>query len=295
MTLYGSGAYGAQPIEAMPIGYYMALLTSEYRYSPKLNALLNMLLQKWQDITMIQIQMDMAFDLDNAQGVQLDTLGVIVGVSRQMRQAVVSAGTVYTSFPDSQYRVLLKVQIAQNVWDGTLPGVYGVWNVTLGSLGYGMILQDHQDMSIDYIFLNPPTDPLLLAILTQGYWDLRPAGVKLNGLFTTSAPPGSPTFAWNLEVVPLYQGYNEGYWMYPLTWIVGASGVVSGATIVWTTPHNAGFVIGTPLLISLAVPGSPPLSNYTHTVQSLTSTGFVTNNPSARVGPFANATIQVHP
>jgi Protein of unknown function (DUF2612) len=296
MTLYGSGAYGAQPIEFLPLGYYMNLLTSEYRNSPKLNALLTALLQKLMDVTMVQVQLDMAFDLDDAVGVQLDILGLIVGVSRQMRQEVVSAGQIYTTFPDSQYRVLLKVQIAQNVWDGTLPGVYNVWNTTLGSLGYGMILQDHQDMSIDYIFTNPPTDPILNAILTQGYFDLRPAGVKLNGYFTPSAPPGSPTFAFNMEVPPLYQGYNEGYWMVPLAWIINASGVVGSSTIVWTTPAATGFPVGTLLLIS--APGiTPPLTNYTHTVLSLTSTGFVTDNPSGQPSSevISNAILQVHP
>jgi hypothetical protein len=282
VPLYGSGQFGAVPVENMPLSYYLQRLTSEYRNSPKLNALLQAFLQKWVDITTVQISMDTAWDLDTAVGVQLDTLGAIVGVSRQMKQSVVSAGQVYTNFPDTQYRVLLKVQIAQNVWDGTLPGVYGVWNISLGSLGYGMILQDEQDMSIDYIFTNPPTDPILKAIFSQGYFDLRPAGVRIKGYYTPSAPPGSPTFAWNLEVPPQYAGWNEGYWLVPMNWIINASGLVNGG-IRWTTPGAAGFPVGDHVVIS-APSITPPLSNYIHTVTGLTSTGFITDNPSGQPG-----------
>jgi hypothetical protein len=281
---YGSGQFGSVPVENLPLSYYQQRLTSEYRNSPKMNALLTAFLQKLQDVTAVQVSMDTAWDLDTATGVQLDTLGVIVGVNRQMKDSVVSAGVVYTNFPDAQYRTLLKVQIAQNVWDGTLPGVYGVWNISLGALGYGMILQDEQDMSIDYIFTNPPTDPILKAILSQGYFDLRPAGVRLKGYFTPSAPPGSPTFAWNLEVPPQYAGWNQGYWLVPMDWIINATGLVTGGgAITWTTPGAAGFPVGDTLLVS--APGiTPALSNYIHTVTSLTSTGFITDNPSGQPG-----------
>ena len=212
-TLYGSGQFGAVPIEALPLSYYMNLITSEYRNSPKFNALLLALLQKWGDMTTVQQQLDTAFDLDQAVGVQLDVLGLLVGVPRGTRQTIVSAGAEYTAFPDAQYRVALKLQIAQNMWDGTLTGAYGVWNITLGSLGYDMILQDNQDMSIDYIFLTVPTDPILRALLSQGYFELRPAGVRINGYFTASAPPGYPTFAMGMEIPPTFQGLGEGYWM----------------------------------------------------------------------------------
>jgi hypothetical protein len=279
---YGSGEFGVAPVESMPLSYYMNLLTSEYRNSPKLNAFLQALLQKLVDVTTVQTTMDTAWDLDTAVGVQLDTLGAIVGVNRQMFQSVVSGGTVYTNFPDSQYRVLLRLQIAQNVWDGTLPGVYGVWNVSMGALGYGMVLQDEQDMSIDYIFTNPPTDPILRAILSEGYFNLRPAGVRIKGYYTPSAPPGSPTFAWNIETPPKYAGWNEGYWLVPVQWIINASGFVnSSIAIQWTTPGNAGFPVGSALLIS--APGiTPIMSNFVHHVTSLTSTGFITDNPSAQ-------------
>jgi hypothetical protein len=222
LSQYGSGAYGQQPIEQLGMQYYLSLLTSEYRNSPKLNALLRLLLQKYQDISNTQAVLDMAFDLDNAIGNQLDFLGVIVGVSRQMRQPVQVGTVTYTSFPDYAYRLLLKLQIAQNSWDGTEPGIYLVWNTVLGSLGYGLLVADFQDMSMAYVFLNPPTDPLLLAILTQGYFNLKPAGVNLLGYYTPSVP-GTPIFSWNIENQK-FEGWNQGCWLVPLGQGYGQAG-----------------------------------------------------------------------
>lgn len=79
---YGSGGYGNPPIETLPIGYYLNLLTSQYRNSKKLNALLYMLLKKFDDVSQCMVTMDTAFDLDYAVGPQLDALGQVVGVGR---------------------------------------------------------------------------------------------------------------------------------------------------------------------------------------------------------------------
>jgi Protein of unknown function (DUF2612) len=79
---YGSGQYGNAPIENLPLEYYLDLLTSEYQNSPKFNAFLEVLLRKFDDISQCQMQIDQAFDVDNAVGVQLDAVGAIVGVSR---------------------------------------------------------------------------------------------------------------------------------------------------------------------------------------------------------------------
>lgn len=217
LQTYGSGLYGASPIEMLSIQYYLNLLTSEYRppNSPKLNAFLKALLQKYDDISQCQVQLDMAFDVDNAVGAQLDVLGTIVGVNRQMRQSVTVGAITYTEFPDYAFRLLVKLYIAMNQWDGTIPGVYEVWNTVLGSLGYGLLVQDDQDMTMFYVFLNPPADPLLLAILSQGYFDLRPAAVRLKGYFTPSIP-GDPIFGWGMENA-VSEGWNQGCWLVPLT------------------------------------------------------------------------------
>ena len=80
---YGLGPYGGAPVETLPIGYYLGLLTSQYRNSPKLNALLYMLLKKFDDVSQCLVQMDvLTFDLDSATGDSLDKRGQIAGVTR---------------------------------------------------------------------------------------------------------------------------------------------------------------------------------------------------------------------
>ena len=79
---YGQGGYGNQPIEVLPLGYYQWLLTSQYVNSPKLNALLYVLLKKFDDVSQCLVKFDTAFDLDSAVGPQLDALGAIAGALR---------------------------------------------------------------------------------------------------------------------------------------------------------------------------------------------------------------------
>ena len=72
------------PIGSQPLSYYLGLITSQYQNSPKFLTFLRTLLQKLADASTCANAMPAAFDLDSAVGVQLDTLGVIVGASRQL-------------------------------------------------------------------------------------------------------------------------------------------------------------------------------------------------------------------
>ncbi len=212
VTQYGKGTWGKAPIEFLDVAYYNGLITSEYRNAPKFLAFLNVFLQKFQDVSNCLTQITQAVDVDNASGVALDFLGAIVGANRQMRSPVVVGGVSYTQFPDYAFRILIKMYIAMNQWDGTIPGIYEVWNASLGPLGYELLVQDLQDMSMFYVFLNPPTDQIILAIIEQGYFDLVPAGVNLLGFYT---PGGFPTFSYDIENAN-FQGFDQGYWLVPL-------------------------------------------------------------------------------
>jgi Protein of unknown function (DUF2612) len=133
------------------------------------------------------------FDINEAVGDQLDKLGAWVGVSRNLNQVILGVSTL----PDTQYAVFLKLFIAMNSWDGTVPGIYTIWDTLFAPQG-SILVQDNQDMSMAIVFQNPPTDLLTLAILTQGYWLLRPAGVLMVGFFEPSVP-GDPLFGFDVE------------------------------------------------------------------------------------------------
>jgi len=102
-----------------------------------------------------------------------------------------------TSLDDEDYRTLLFLFIAQNAWDGTVPGIYNIWNQVFGT-GFGILVQDNQDMSMLIAFLNPPTDVVTITLFTQGFFLMRPAGVRITGFYAPSVP-GTPIFGADVE------------------------------------------------------------------------------------------------
>lgn len=67
------------------LDYYKRLITSEYRHSSRFTAMVQKLLGYGLDIDDSINNMLLAFEVDNASTAQLDILGSIVGVSRQLK------------------------------------------------------------------------------------------------------------------------------------------------------------------------------------------------------------------
>lgn len=182
ISQYGSGAYGAEPIETLQLDYYLNLVTSQYRNSPKFLAWLRFLLQKLQDISQCQIQMSQAFDVDNAQGVQLDVLGSIVGASRTV--GFQPSGGVSPVLNDATYRLLIKAVAAQNTWDGTIDGLQSVWENLFpeGTITIG----DNQNMTAT-IFLTGTFTSIQKDLIVNGYIVPRPQAVRYQYVFNLPA------------------------------------------------------------------------------------------------------------
>ena len=182
IQLMGSGAYGAAPIESLELGYYLGLLTSEYRppNSPKLNAFLTVLLQKYQDISLCLTALEQQIDVDNAIGPQLDNIGAIVGARRQV--GFQPSGGVSPILDDPTYRIYIKAVAAANEWDGTIDGLYGAWE-SLFPMGT-IIIIDNQDMTVD-ILLQGTFTSIEQDLITNGYIIPRPQAVLYNYIFPT--------------------------------------------------------------------------------------------------------------
>ncbi len=193
------------------------------------------------------------YDLDTATGAQLDVLGQWVGVSRYLRVAITGVffsldvapgldqGIVWdsvnvpdqqlTALPDDEFRILLKVRILNNFWDGSLPSLYNILqvffnpnpqsNATLGgtfilgtsTLGYGQQLypfvQDNNDLSIYFGFTREAPTPVAQALLTQGELDIKPAGVLIrNYVYPTQ---NGPIFAFDVDN-QYFAGLDYGVW-----------------------------------------------------------------------------------
>lgn len=198
---YGTGGYGNEPIEALPIGYYTGLLTSEYALSPKLNQLLYVLLKKFDDVSQVLVQLDTALDLDIAVGPQLDMLGAVVGASRTV--GFQPSDGVSPVLDDATYRLYIKAKIAQNQWDGTLVGLYPIWGQLFP--GGQIIILDNQNMSVD-ITLTGAFTSITQDLITNGYVIPRPEGVLYTFVFGTL-----PFFGFGSSP-GFIAGFGIGHW-----------------------------------------------------------------------------------
>jgi hypothetical protein len=178
---YGTGRYGIAdtgPIYALGISYYLGLLTSEYRLAPNLNAWLQDLLSPLNDTTNMITGMTEAFDLSYAEGVQLDVLGQIAGVSRTV--GFQPSHGVSPILDDATYALLIQATIAANQWDGTEEALYPIWAQLFP--GGSITIVDLQNMSCDIVLTGTFTS-IIQDLIVNGYIVPRPEGVEYEYVF----------------------------------------------------------------------------------------------------------------
>lgn len=200
---YGQGGYGNSPIENQPLGYYLQLLTSQYRppSSPKLNAFLYVLLKKFDDVSKCLVQMDTALDLDSASDAQLDMLGATVGVSRTV--PFQPSNNVSPVLNDVTYRILIKARIGWNQWNGTIDGLYTLWQQLFP--GGRIVIEDQQNMTANIVVVGALTS-ILQDLITNGFIVPRPEGVLYNYIVTTL-----PAFGFDSSA-GFIAGFDTGHW-----------------------------------------------------------------------------------
>ncbi len=140
---------------AASLSDYTALVTTEHRDKPRFMATLGALVQPLVDQMNVLQSMPGKFDLDNAVGVQLDDVGLWVGVSRKIRTPLTGiyfsfdvAGlgfdqgiwkgpfdpdTGLTVLDDDTYRLVIRAKIGANHWDGTLASSAAILNSIFGN------------------------------------------------------------------------------------------------------------------------------------------------------------------
>lgn len=200
ISQYGSGRFGYPAIEMLELEYYLNLVTSEYRNSPKFLAFLTMLLRKLNDVTECLVSMDMAFDVDNAVGPQLDMVGSIVGANRTV--GFQPSDSVSPTLNDATYRIYIKAVAAANSWDGTIDGLQAIWK-TLFPLGT-ITIGDNQDMTVS-IFITGTFTSIMKDLIEHGYIVPRPEGVLYNYIFSQL-----PAFGLDLDDA-FVAGLDLGY------------------------------------------------------------------------------------
>lgn len=156
------------------ISTYLNRITSEHKVRPKFMALVEARLKPFVELFELLEEIDKAFDLDTAEGNQLDIIGQYVGVSRLLDFQPNNAEPL---LPDSCYRMLLKARISLNNWDGSIEGIKKIWGDVFPE--YEIQIVDNQDMTMEARIIGLET--LFENELVQhGYITPKPMGVLID-------------------------------------------------------------------------------------------------------------------
>ncbi len=181
---------------------YISLITQEHIDKPKFVATVTASVSPFAKLQETMRKFISDFDVDSAIGVQLDTIGIWVGVSRRIGipiagyyftwDDVASDGwdngvwkgigdpdSGFTTLPDDLYRALIKAKIEANSWRGDIPGAYHIINTAL-SVDNVVRIVDNQDMTMTVRVQGGVLPSAEQAIVTAGYLPIKPAGVKAN-------------------------------------------------------------------------------------------------------------------
>lgn len=179
---------------------YTGLITSEHAPQPKFMAMVAAIAQCFVDQQAFLEAMPDQFDVDTAIGVQLDAVGLWIGLVRTIKVPVAS---VYFSFDtsgigweqgiwyhpgdptdaasvmdDGTYRIMLRAKIGSNNWNGSMEKSVAILNAIFVPEGWTPTLTDNQNMTMTITIAGAPLPPLLAAIVNGGYIPLRPVGVS---------------------------------------------------------------------------------------------------------------------
>jgi hypothetical protein len=182
---------------------YIKLITSQYQNSSKFISWLTTPLQIAHDISVCADELPAAFDIDTAVGVQLDTIGIIIGQARTLSFQPSDGSSAYLD--DATYRKVLKLKTLTNYWDGTQDKIYSAWYAVFPDID--LLITDNQDMTCDVII----TGSLTQIVIDMIHHDLiipRPEGVEYNYSGTVGT---LPLFAYDMDT-QYFKGYDEGYW-----------------------------------------------------------------------------------
>lgn len=209
---------------------YVALIPSANNKAPKFTAMVDAVTSAWAGLYELLQAMPQAFDLDSAQGEQLDIVGQWVGQSRVIPNVLLLqffgfadnpaalnfgeegngaiGGRFYgegdpdsgtSVLPDPEYRTLLRARIVRNNAKGSTAEIVGALNFLFSAPA---VVDDPGTMAIG-VAIGRPLSLVELAIVTGLDILPRPAGVRIawqgyynsDGYLGFDGQPGAVAFA----------------------------------------------------------------------------------------------------
>lgn len=173
---------------------WLALVPPENNQKPNFMAMLTAVLQPFSDSIEVAGSLPGLFSLETAVGVQLDTVGLWIGITRNIP---VPGTNTFIALTDPQYLALLKAKIAMNHWDGTIPGAQAALSLLFP--GTTVLIQDSENNHMSFALMPSSTgqvglDDLFSAAVLNA---LVPAGITVDGFFLPSG--GTPYFGTDAE------------------------------------------------------------------------------------------------
>jgi len=195
---------------------YTTLITSEHQNKPNFASVISTLTQPLGQIGDLCAAMPtQVSDVDTAVGVQLDTIGLWVGISRKQE---IPLPNVFFSFDttglgfdqgvwlgpyestdgvtvldDETYRAVLKATIGANYWDGSVQGLNNISTQAVAHLGVECFALDNFDMTVTIYIIGAPS-ALFLSLIQRGIIPPKTAGIGITG-YILASEAGSPFFA----------------------------------------------------------------------------------------------------
>ena len=180
---------------------YLKLITSEYAQSEKFNSYVESFLNMISPNVDNYNDYNVLFNLETASGDQLDKIGGLVGIGRELPTDNVN---IPSKLSDDSYRLVIKAKIYKNHWDGTREGMEKIFKQFFPNLPYDII--DNQDMSYTVTIINPEITDEFLALITEGFILPKPAGVRVNYAILDTT-----LFGWDSET-QIIDGWDKGTW-----------------------------------------------------------------------------------
>ena len=156
---------------------YLNLVTYRNSLKEKYMAFVDLILDQPLGSASVTDSILFAFDLNNACGKNLDIIGDLVGVDRLL-PFVPTTGT--REMNDDEYRMLIRLKIARNVWDGRNEYIKTIYNEIFPALN--ITYMDNQDMTIT-LTATGVFEYRQLEIFTASGYILVPAGVGYTVVF----------------------------------------------------------------------------------------------------------------
>jgi hypothetical protein len=190
--------------------YYADLLIIQYANKPKAYDTIKALVS---GVIMNQIVTDVqnAFSIDTAVGVQLDIIGKYAGVSRY---AYDFNGAV--TLNDTDYRILIKMKVVQNNSGSSLADIQFLLNEYFQG---AFLVFDYTNMQLSYMFDATYGSNQLAEILVKQKSLPKPMGVQLGALIFIANINNA--FGMGSYTVPAYNvvGFNDYSNSVSGTWI----------------------------------------------------------------------------